>query len=329
LFFPLCLTGCFEVCLLGCNEGDITDEQPNPNEIVEIVWGESQAFRVDTNGFGSPVWSVSILLTAYDVIEAEIGFGKLFTFNLSPDIPLNKMDLSVELRRTRLMFVCAPMLPSGQPCMFHSGLNIDDSRLWNVRISQDPPIWEGNYLIEENTDMENLNDFTEVTGQLGIVGFDTLVDLEPLSNLTSVGGLYIVNNGSLINLTGLEGLMSVGGLIIDDNDSLTTLTGLDSITSVSGSISIGSEFGTGNGALINLEALNNISSVDGYIEIIQNDSLSSLTMESLESVGEDFTIHDNFNLCTYLAEDLRNQVIAGGGIGGEINISGNKDCSSP
>jgi len=320
--FIFCLTGCFEACILGCNEGEITNAVPDPNELVEI----------ESNGFGFPVWIVSWLHTAEDFLEAEIGIGKRLRFNPSTDLPLNKMDLSVLLEKNELWFVCMPMLPNGRPCMFHSIQSVDDSRQWNVRTTQDPPIWEGHYLIEDNTDMENLNGFSEVTGVLGIVGFDTLINLEPLNSLTSVGRLSIINNDSLITLAGLENLTSVGEeLYIYDNDSLTNLTGLENITSVSGSIIIGMEWDEiGNDALISLEGLNNITSIDGNLEIHWNNSLMTLAgLENLTSVSNHFIIQNNPDLCTYLAEALEDQVVAGGGIGGDIDISGNKDCSSP
>ena len=47
---------------------------------------------------------------------------------------------------------------------------------------------------------------------------------------------------------------------------------------------------------------------------------------SLNSIGEDLTISNNAELCTNIAEELRDQVQANEGIGGEVSIYGNKDC---
>ncbi len=44
---------------------------------------------------------------------------------------------------------------------------------------------------------------------------------------------------------------------------------------------------------------------------------------------EFINIKFNHELCRYLAEDLRDQVLAGDGIGGSINISPNKNCLLP
>jgi hypothetical protein len=43
-------------------------------------------------------------------------------------------------------------------------------------------------------------------------------------------------------------------------------------------------------------------------------------------VGYHFFIRENIELCTSLAEELRDQVLSGGGIGGEIEIRDNKTC---
>jgi hypothetical protein len=46
----------------------------------------------------------------------------------------------------------------------------------------------------------------------------------------------------------------------------------------------------------------------------------------LESVDGNFTIQNNIDLCTSSAIALRDQVLSAGGIGGTIDISGNKVC---
>ena len=130
---------------------------------------------------------------------------------------------------------------------------------------------------------------------------DTSDDLKALSGYTSVtGSLFIsTTDSSLSSLEGLECLIHVGGsLLISGNRSLTSLAGLG-----------------------------RLKSVGMNVGIIFNNSLTSLTgLERLESIGGDLNITLNRNLCTNLAEALRDQVLGAGGIGGLIGIFGNQDC---
>jgi hypothetical protein len=64
-----------------------------------------------------------------------------------------------------------------------------------------------------------------------------------------------------------------------------------------------------------------------YIEY--NAVLTALEMAGLQRIDGDFSISSNVLLCTSLAEELMNQILAGGGIGGTRTISGNKECTTP
>ena len=101
-------------------------------------------------------------------------------------------------------------------------------------------------------------------------------------------------------MSGLENLTSVGGLDIYYNAVLTSLSGLE-----------------------------NLTSVGGWLGIVGNDALTSLGMTGLQRIDGDFNISSNLLLCTSLAEELMNQVLAGGGIGGTRTISDNKTCWTP
>ena len=65
--------------------------------------------------------------------------------------------------------------------------------------------------------------------------------------------------------------------------------------------------------------------VGGTLLILGSDSLTSLEgLENITFISEDLTIRDNHQLCTSLAEALRDQVLDAGGIGGSIDIHDNK-----
>ncbi len=131
-----------------------------------------------------------------------------------------------------------------------------------------------------------------VAGSIPIYKGDYLIDgalkLSNLSGTIGVTGNLKIGPTSLNNLLGLEMLRFVlGDVEISGNTSLTTLDGLDNLIIIGG----------------NLDINNN-----GIIEL---DGLSSLC-----SVGDDFTITDNPNLCKNFAADLLTLVEGCDGIGG-------------
>src|SRR5690606_23304047 len=84
---------------------------------------------------------------------------------------------------------------------------------------------------------------TEITlsGDLTIGFSNDIINLDGLSNLTSVGGnFYIEQASNLTNLVGLNNLTSVGGFLqIRENPNLINLNGLNSLTTVGGYLAIG------------------------------------------------------------------------------------------
>ena len=181
------------------------------------------------------------------------------------------------------------------------------------------------------TNMSGLESLTSVGGGLYIRGNEALTTLSGLDNLTSVGGdLYIRWNPALTSLSGLENIASVGGsLDIEHNDALTNLSGLENIASVGGDLYIYS-----NATLTNLSGLENLTSIGGDLEIGDyydggNPALTALGMAGLQRIDGGFYISGNVRLCTSLAEELMNQVLAGGGIGDGTYIEDNKECTTP
>ena len=208
-------------------------------------------------------------------------------------------------------------------------LTISNSNLSNLTGLENITSIGGDLRIFENSTLKNLTgleNLTSVGGDLEIFDNDALTSLTGLDNLTSVGGyLLIRENTVLTNLSGLENITSVGGsLYISDNGALTSLTGLDNLTSVGGYLNI-----YNNAVLTSLSGLQNLTSVGGYLYISSNDALTSLEMTGLQRVNGDFDITSNPLLCKSLVEELRDQVLAAGGIGGTKYIENNKICTTP
>jgi hypothetical protein len=102
-------------------------------------------------------------------------------------------------------------------------------------------------------------------------------------------------------------------LKIEENDSLDSLAGLDNLISIDEDLYV-----LENYSLTSLDGLNSITSVGGEIVISFNASLTSLDLTTLCAAGTDsfdsFRITYNAELCTNLAETLRDQVQACDGI---------------
>ena len=184
----------------------------------------------------------------------------------------------------------------------------------------------GGMYIENNaflTSLAGLEILGKSVNDLRITDNDSLTSLAGLERLKSVNDLRIRYNDSLTNLTGLEGLESVGRVLsIASNSSLISLEGLYSLESIDGDLEIGD-----NGPLSSLEGLESLKSVGTGLVIQHNYFLTSLDgLGSLESIGGDLGIWANYELCTSLAEALRDQVLDAGGIGGDIEIYDNKTC---
>jgi N-acetylneuraminic acid mutarotase len=99
-----------------------------------------------------------------------------------------------------------------------------------------------------------------------------LTSLAGIESLTTIeGSLIIQGNPSLISLNGLSNLTSVGELIIEANISLTSLTGLDNIDA--GSVSYLSVFGNGSLASCEIQGIcDYLSSPNGSVNIFGNAS---------------------------------------------------------
>lgn len=174
----------------------------------------------------------------------------------------------------------------------------------------DKGVWQGDFYLKNNTDMQNIMRYSSVAGDLIIqpqlfddpIGEFILLPhteegkaispmltltLKSLSNLTQIGGSLIIRYTDFVTLDGLENIHTIGkDLIIERNSMMMQLYGLSSLTSVGGSV------------IIN-----------------KNNLLSALGMDQLENIGADLRFSNNLFLPVSEMENLRDQV-------GEENIGG-------
>jgi len=132
---------------------------------------------------------------------------------------------------------------------------------------------------------------TSITGWLTISGAD-ITDLSPLKTLTSIGfELRLQDSYSLTNLDGLSNLASVGNIYLYNNYSLTNLDGLSRITSSKRIVILS------NLSLTNLDGLSNITSPEPYLRIRGNFSLNSFCglypLLSSNAMIENYDVLDN------------------------------------
>ena len=152
-------------------------------------------------------------------------------------------------------------------------------------------VYNGSLYLESQAQINTFN-YTEVTGNLWInSNIGNVVDLTPLSNLTTVGGiLYIYNNPVLTNLDGLQNLTSVGNYVeIASNASLTNIDGLQSLTSIGGYLYLNA-----NPALTNIDGLQNLTSLGGSLNIRLNTALTNIdVLQNFTSIGGYLNIYGN------------------------------------
>lgn len=146
---------------------------------------------------------------------------------------------------------------------------------------------------------------------------------------------------TILNLNGLNVLTSIGGNLTIYKTQLSDLSGLESLTTIGGSLVIGSTYHPyGNHNLLSLHGLESLTTVGGDLMIIDNDLLGSTSaLTSLTSIGGGISIYENNSLgaceeqifCTYLSSpsglvDIYNNAA---GCNNPVEISENCGISLP
>lgn len=181
-----------------------------------------------------------------------------------------------------------------EPCP--SGLTLSSQAEVNMFAVNFPDCTEidGQLIIEGETitDLSPLSEITSVIEDIIIRNNPNLASLTDLSNLTTTGAsVQIVNNSLLENLEGLEEITSIEGmLIIENNEALISLSGLNNLTSTSDLFIIN------NDNLEDLVGLGALTFTDGELLIEDNDSLESLFGLTNYGSGDAFSIVNNVGL---------------------------------
>ncbi len=165
------------------------------------------------------------------------------------------------------------------------------------------------------TDLTPLSQITSVEQQFTINNCPNLQNLEGLENITFAGlGISISNNNSLTSLMGLEGLgVLTGGICLFQNPVLIDINALNNLTAIVQNINGAAGLSISlNNSLENLSGLENLTIVEGDVNIQSNDLLQNLdSINSLATIEGQFYLHANMSL-----ENLN-------GLSGLENIEGN------
>ncbi|MFM9948741.1 MAG: T9SS type A sorting domain-containing protein [Saprospiraceae bacterium] len=221
---------------------------------------------------------------------------------------------------TALVVVIACWASRGQSCLPEGIVFSTQSQLDNFAINYPGCIEiEGNVAIFGNSiiNLNGLSSISSIGGYLTISG-PSITSLAGLENLTDIGGNFLIGSvdvavggTSLVDLAGLSSLNSVNGdIFILNNNELENLNGLNNFTAFQGSINI-----KDNEQLSSLEGLSNLTLLGGSLTIHNNDALTNLQgLENLSSTGGRIFIRDNDALADF--SGLQNISY----IGGDLDI---------
>ncbi len=277
------------VLALGLSGCIITSASPDPKQIVEIRPGEKVIFKVE-GPVNTPISRCVWTVETYLTAPEVVSIGKNeFELNFNADSWMSNKKNIVTCEYQTYVWDPIGVGNSTIYISFECFWITVNSISWEVSINPD-----SSTVMPGNYYIQNISDLQSLRGYTTVTGSLKIIPIDV--------------NGDLTSLSGLENITSIGGsLIISHNDALTNLSGLQNLASVGGDLAIGGGRSGYNG----------------------NVALTELGMSGLQRVNGEFSISYNPLLCTSLAEELMNQVLAGEGIGGTIDISGNKACTMP
>jgi len=145
-------------------------------------------------------------------------------------------------------------------------------------------------------DVQGLRNLRSIGGALNVgasgIGGTALQNLDDLASLVSVGSLSLFGNRQLIQIDALSGVTDLKGVWIYRNSALQSLKGLAGLTQVDGNLAIGF-----SGALANLEGLNALKRVNGSLTIEYNPVLANIDgLEELADIAGGFLLKENQSL---------------------------------
>ena len=151
---------------------------------------------------------------------------------------------------------------------------------------------------EDIVNLDGLSQITSIEGKVYIEQNILLNDLSGLMNLSAVGSdIFIYNNNALENLDIFDNLFSIGGdLVVENNELLNNFPSLPNLSFLGDAFHI-----EGNPNIQELPTLPNLTAIGGNLTIEENPLISSLeALSNITFVGNTMTI-SNLPLITDLS----------------------------
>jgi hypothetical protein len=167
----------------------------------------------------------------------------------------------------------------------------------------------------------NLPVLTSVSGEeVRLMELPALTQLSLPALSRVFGDIYIISLDVLPALS-LPALDTVSGHINLGVFPVLTSLSFPLLTALPDSLYVGFV-----DSLVNLEGFANLEIVGGTLTVANTTGIQTLGFTSLRRVDGDLQLYGNSNLCTSVANALRDQVLNAEGIGGTTEISGNGPC---
>lgn len=167
-------------------------------------------------------------------------------------------------------------------------------------------VYEGSIVVETSAQLEAVQHYDAVTGDLVVrISTDDTAEAQ-LPNLNRIGGNLVVDPLARITSLSLPALESIrGSLMITQNEQLTRIEAPQLTT-------VAQNFQLAGTSLRTLE-LDELRQIGGMVSLTQNQALSSIELPAVQEVGASFTVMQNSHLDSLNIPRLRH-------IGDELQV---------
>lgn len=180
--------------------------------------------------------------------------------------------------------ICIASLASSKPVFaqstFTTPVFIDavTGLLLNDCGPQNEDVYDGNVLIETQSDLNALSRVAIIIGELRIESDDNL-DFSPLNGLVEVtAGIRIEGNTSLSRISGFNCLKKTGSILIYRNPAVTEISGFNELETMDGWLEITNTDTTTSAQLTHLSGFSSLQHVKGAIIFYRLPNLLSLPL---------------------------------------------------
>lgn len=136
------------------------------------------------------------------------------------------------------------------------------------------------------TNLNGLSQIESIDGLFIIEGFSNLNDLSGLNNLNTINGSFFFRgNDGISNFNGLENLETIeNDFLISDNNDLLNLSGLSSLQTINGQLTISDNF-----KLVSLDGIQSLTYINDGLLVTNNFFLTSFNgLNNLTSIGDGY-----------------------------------------